>query len=212
MDPDASGIPFITSIANDIYDRVDKLATSLQKIPAILSTITKGFQQNLEKLNNNIESMLSETRGNRDLTLEAFSDSMTALSQYIREIKEDNKKELSNPEMKTVIEKLDEITNKLNSNYWDINILLIINSIHWLVDLLHGKRKSINIPKHVQMAYNLSKETSIPASHYEYTPTESTQTMQDSQDQRIFSKGRKPKTHDDQLAEIERRRKLFGKY
>jgi len=202
------GIPFVTSIANDIYDRVDKLATSLQKIPGILSTITKGFQQNLEKLNTNIESMLTETRSNRDLTLDAFSDSMTALSQQIKEIKVENQKELANPEMTVVIEKLDAITNKLKSSYWDVNILLIINSIHWIVDMLKGKRKSINIPKSVQRVLTLSKEAPVAISEETGEPVSAAQAGL--KDGPKFKGGRKPKTHDDHMAEIERRRKLFG--
>jgi len=204
------GIPFVTSIANDIYDRVDKLATSLQKIPGILSTITKGFQQNLEKLNSNIESMLSETRGNRDLTLDAFSDSMTALSQQIRNIKEESQKELANPEMKTVIEKLNEISTKLNSSYWDVNILLIVNSIHWLVDLLQGKRKSIQVPKFAQTALKMIKEEAAPISQETGEPVTAAQAGL--RDGPKFKGGRKPKTHDDHMAEIEKRRKLFGRY
>ena len=210
MDSDGGGIPFVTSIANDIYDRVDKLATSLQKIPGILSTITKGFQQNLEKLNNNIESMLSESRSNRDLTLDAFSDSMTALSQQIKEIKDESKKELENPDMKTILELLDKVTDKLNTSYWDINILLIVNSIHWLVDLIKHKRKSINMPHQVQMAFKMSKKAPVPITQEGGESVPAAQAPL--RDGPKFKGGRKPKTHDDHMAEIERRRKLFGRY
>ncbi|NHI91814.1 MAG: hypothetical protein EAX96_04875 [Candidatus Lokiarchaeota archaeon] len=212
-----SGIPFITSIANDIYDRVDKLANTLQKIPAILSKITEGFQENLNRLNENIENMLEESRGNRDLTLEAFSDSMTTLSQKIREIKNENEEIFRSGEIKETIEKLDDVSKKLASKYWDINIILIIHSIHWIVDLLKGKIKNINLPPQLQTAVPMRISTKQPILISTPSPQKAKEEREvidskESQDARAFAKGRRPKTHDEQLEEIERRKKLFGRY
>ena len=211
-----TGIPFITSIANDIYDRVDRLATTLQKFPAILSKISEGFQENLNKLNENIENMLEESRNNRDLTLEAFSDSMTTLSQKIRDIKDENEKTFQDPEMKVMIEKLDEVTKKLSLKYWDINTVLIIHSIHWILDILKGKVKSINVPYSARTSLQYQVPTGPPpkgsiASQRAEQEREHLDSKE-SQDARAFAKGRRPKTHDDHMKEIERRRKLFGRY
>ena len=154
--------------------------------------------------------MLSESRSNRDLTLDAFSDSMTALSQQIKEIKDESKKELENPDMRSIVELLDKVTDKLNTSYWDINILLIVNSIHWLVDLIKHKRKSINVPHQVQMAFKMSKKAPVPITQEGGESVPAAQAPL--RDGPKFKGGRKPKTHDDHMAEIERRRKLFGRY
>ena len=209
-----TGIPFITSIANDIYDRVDKLASTLQKFPAILSKISEGFQENLNKLNENIENMLEESRNNRDLTLEAFSDSMTTLSQRIKEMKDDNEKTFEDPEMKIMIEKLDDVTKKLSTKYWDINTMLIIHSIHWILDILKGKAKNISVPYSARRALQVP----LPAGTKGSVTAERAERerehlgSKESQDARAFSKGVRKKTHDDHMKDIERRRKLFGRY
>ncbi|MHA1786476.1 MAG: hypothetical protein ACTSVY_00080 [Candidatus Helarchaeota archaeon] len=214
-----TGIPFITSIANDIYDRVDKLATTLQKIPGILSKITEGFQENLDRLNHNIDEMLKESKSNRDLTLDAFGNSLSTLSQKIKEIKEENEKNFKDPQMKELIERLDKIATKLSTSYWDINIILIVNSIHWIVDILKGNLKRVDVPAHARTALRTfgnvpSSKAAKPVTLSSIKAEEERAVLdsKESQDARAFSHGKRVKTHDDHMKEIERRRKLFGKY
>lgn len=208
-------IPFITSVVNDIYEKVNELQDSIQKLGTIFEKINDAINQTVEKLSKNMSEMLEETRMNRDLSLEAFSDSMNALLTQIKEIQEEKGKSTNFGEMESTISRLDELSNKLSEKYWDIQLMLTTSNLHTLVDILKGDTKVINVlvPSQLQPISQLTPSSKPTSESPSAQPTSTT-----ASDDEIFAKspkfkgGRKVKTHDDRLEEMKRKKKLFGKY
>ena len=80
-------LPIITRISTDVYERVDKVSFKIEELKNTLLKITKSFNDNMTRISNDVEEMVTETRMNRELTLEAFADSINALIEQIQEMK-----------------------------------------------------------------------------------------------------------------------------
>ncbi|MHA1379379.1 MAG: hypothetical protein ACTSRG_13445 [Candidatus Helarchaeota archaeon] len=208
-------IPFITTVVNDIYDKINGLQESLKKVGTIFVKMNDNFKETAENIGKSVTEMLEESRMNRDLALEAFSDSMNALLTKIQEIQDEKGKATKKGEMESILNRLDDLSNKLNEKYWDIQLMLTTSNLHTLIDILKGESKVINVLMPAQATptpqiITSPKPALVPA------PTKTAATTEAKED--IFAKspkfkgGRKVKTHDDRLEEMKRKKKLFGKY
>ncbi|MHA1298374.1 MAG: hypothetical protein ACTSO9_02905 [Candidatus Helarchaeota archaeon] len=202
-------LPFITTVVNDIYEKISELQTSLEKVGSIFIKINKNFIENTKNLSENLSEMLNETRMNRDLALEAFSDSMNALLAKIQEIQDEKSKIENIEEMQSLISKLDSLSEKLSQKYWDIQMMLTVSNLHTLIDILKGNPKVIHIPSAIPSPPS-PQVVPPPTSSEAATQPQPTATTLSKGPQ--FKAGRKVKTHDDRLEEMRRKKKLFGKY
>lgn len=209
-------LPFITTVANDIYEKVNRITDSFEKMDSMLNTMSETFQENLKKLSDNITSMLEETQMNRDLALEAFSDSMNAMLKQITQIQEESLTTKKGSKMKAILSKLEEISNKVFDKYWDLQVMSTVSNLHSLVDVLKGNTTIINIQSPTPVPMQpvpqkiISPEPFMTAAPIKSEPT--TAAEEEPTKGPKFKDGRKVKTHDDRLKEMERKKKLFGKY
>ncbi|NVM04714.1 MAG: hypothetical protein HWN67_20505 [Candidatus Helarchaeota archaeon] len=215
-------LPFITTVVNDIYEKVGNLTVSFENLNEMIGNITKNFDDNMNKLSKDVEDVLEETRMNRDLTLEAFSDSMNAFLAKIKEIQEESEKTYEGSEMGTILSRLDTISNKIYDKYWDIQMSCTVSNLHSLVDVLKGNPNIVRIQvpvaqqvqpitPRVQAAAPLSAP--VPSIKPAPTQPEAEPAKKD-----VFAKspkykgGRKLKTHEDRMKEAKKKKRLFGKY
>ena len=207
-------IPFITSVVNDIYEKISELNESVEKVGVIFEKISENFQKSVENIAGNIKELLKESGMNRDLALEAFSDSMNALLTKIQEVQEENEKNINIGELKSITGNLSELSEKFETKFWDIQMMLTVSNLHSLVDVLKSTPKIFNVPTPTTLQPAIKAAIPLQA----VIPPPPTQEGEEEPKEDIFAKspkfkaGRKVKTHDDRLKEIERKKKLFGKY
>ncbi len=216
-------LPFITTVVNDIYEKVGNLSDSFNKLNEIIGNITKNFEDSINKLSKDVDEILEETRMNRDLTLEAFSDSMNAFLAKIKEIQDESNKTYEGSEMGTILSRLDRISNKIFDKYWDIQMSCTVSNLHVLVDLLKGNpniiRVQVPVVQQVQPItprVQAAAPLSAPVPSIAPPPTKPEAQPEGKVD--VFAKspkfkgGRKLKTHEDRMEEMKKKKKLFGRY
>ncbi len=209
-------LPFITTVVNDIYEKISGLQASMEKLGGIMTQINDNFKNSCESIIENINEMLEETRMNRDLALEAFSDSMNALLTRIQEIQDEKEKTTDQGEMKSLLSSMEMVAKSLNEKYWDIQMMVATSNLHSLVDILRGNTQIIQVPVQVTQPIPTPKasraikaEAAVPVKPQ---PTEELDKKDVFAKSPKFKDGRKKKTHEDVLKEMERKKKLFGKY
>ena len=214
-------LPFITTVVNDIYEKVGALSDSFNKLNEIIGNITMNFEESINKLEKNTDEILDETRMNRDLTLEAFSDSMNAFLTKIKEIQEESEKTYEGSQMADIITRLDKISNKLLDKYWDIQMSFTISNLHSLVDILKGNtnvvRVEVPVTQYAQpITSRVQPAAPLSAPVPSIAPATTKPEAKPSEKVDVFAKspqfkgGRKVKTHEDRMEEMKRRKKLFG--
>jgi hypothetical protein len=216
-------LPFITTVVNDIYEKVGNLSNQFDKLNEIIGNITKNFEESINNLSKDVDEILEETRMNRDLTLEAFSDSMNAFLTKIKEIQDESKKTYEESDMGTILSRLDRISNKIFDKYWDIQMSCTVSNLHALVDLLKGNPNIIRVQVPVvQQVQPITPRVQAAAPLSAPVPTVKPASAKPEAEPEgkldVFAKspkfkgGRKVKTHEDRMEEMKRKKKLFGKY
>jgi hypothetical protein len=217
--PDTSGasfLPFVTSVTTDIYDRVDKLGKALDTIKSLAEDTLGKMSENLQTISLNIEDLIQQGEMNKQMTLEAFADSMNTLAQEIRTIRNENIELLQSPQTQQMIEAVNITANKLEARMYDIQIAFLINGIHALVNAIKAG-KVIGIP--VPVVGATAPSTPAPAAAKPelaapmQTLASSPASAADKEGQKAyFGKGVRKKTHDEIMEEKKKKERLFGQY
>ncbi|HUY00283.1 MAG TPA: hypothetical protein VMV49_12050 [Candidatus Deferrimicrobium sp.] len=216
---DSSGgsfLPFVTSVTTDIYDRIDKLAKSLDTIKTLTEDTLVKINENLKSSSEAIDDLIQQGEMNKQMTLEAFADSMNTLAQEIRKIRNENIELLQNPKTQQMIDAVNITANKLEVSMYDIQIAFLINGIHALINATKsGKIIGIPVPVAGASAPNIpaaaasTQELAAPMPTLSGTSTSATE--KDAQ-KSYFGKGVRKKTHDEIMEEKRKKERLFGTY
>ena len=211
--PGASFLPFVTSITTDIYGRIEKITKSLEEVKTSIAESINNTNENMRTIVKKIEEMVEQGEMNKKTILESFSESMNALIQQIRIIRNENIAAFAgNPETPQLIESINLTANQLNSRLYDIQIAFLINGIHTLITAIKtGKVVGIPIPvkggsvsplmSSKQGAEKVELAAPIPALA---SGAEKQKTS--------FGKGVRKKTHDEIMEEKRKQKEMFGKY
>ncbi|MDD1778718.1 MAG: hypothetical protein LUQ65_11180 [Candidatus Helarchaeota archaeon] len=211
---DASFLPFVTSITTDIYERIEKIAKSIEDVKTsvngAITTITDNFNGIVKK----IEEMVEQGDMNKNMILESFSDSMNTLVQQIKTIRNENIKTFSGPQTQQLIEAASLTANQLESQFYDIQIAFLVNGIHALITAIKaGKVVGIPVPVGggAVAAPAAAKHAGEKAELAAPVPTLAAEATEGDK-RTFFGKGVRKKTHDEIMEEKKKQEKLYGKY
>ena len=211
--PGGSFLPFMTSVTTDIYERIDKLSQSMATVTDTLKVIIVDIKDNFENIAKNVGEMLEQGEMNRDMTLEAFSDSMNTLIHQIKTIRNETLQGLQSPQTKAMMNTVSDTANLIEARMYDIQIAFLINGIHALINAIKsGKVYGIPVAVRglaapVPQAQTPSQELGAPI------PAISAAQPTDKKKRKpMFGKGAHKKTHDEIMEEKRKKDAIFRKY
>ncbi|NVM53030.1 MAG: hypothetical protein HWN66_04960 [Candidatus Helarchaeota archaeon] len=211
--PDSSGgsfLPFVTSVTTDIYERIEKLSLSLNSIKDSLKELITDIQENLKKVSENIEDMIQQGEMNKQMTLEAFADSMNTLVQQIRSIGNENIQAFQSTETQQMIANANNTALMLETRMYDIQISFLINGIHALMNAIKtGKVVGVPVPSAGAASTRSPSQEGLAAP---IPALESTTTAKGQKKKHFFGKGARKKTHDEIMEEKKKKEAIFRKY
>ncbi len=212
--PGASFIPFMTSVTTDIYERIDKVAQTLETVKQAINESLNGIKESLEKIAKSMDEMIEQSEMNKEMTLQAFADTTNNLIEQIRVIRNEQIEGLKSSETQEVIESVSKTATLLESRMYDIQIALLINGVHALVNAIKtGKVVGIPVPVKEQSTAKAPKSEAkkpdlaapVPTLSPAAAPTDATK-------KHFYGRGVRKKTHDEIMAEKKKKEQLFGKY
>ena len=210
----ASFLPFVTSVTTDIYERIDKIARSLDTVTGLIQNVVSQINENLKKSADGIEDLIQQGEMNKQMTLEAFADSMNTLAKEIRTIRNENIEALQSVQTQELINAITLTATNLESRMYDIQTAFLINGIHALINAIKTGRV-IGIPVPVRGAV-ASGAARVEAAQDELAaPMPSLSATEESghtEKRAFFGKGARKKTHDEIMEEKRKKERLFGKY
>ncbi len=210
----ASFIPFITSVTTDIYSRIDKIAQSLSGIQNSMAEVFGGIKLNLEEIVRKINELIEESEMNKEMTLSAFADTTNNLIQQIRIIRNEQIQGLAGPQMKEMIDSLSQTANLLESRMYDIQIAILVNGLHALMNGIKAGRV-VGIPVAVASPTVAAPAIAAgqPVAPELAAPVPTLSASEESDDKKsFFGKGVRKKTHDEIMEEKRKKDALFSKY
>ncbi len=208
----ASFLPFVTSITTDIYERINQLNQALEQIKGILKELIIDIKDNLSKVSANVGQMIEQGEMNKQMTLEAFADTTNNLIQQIRSIRNEQLRELQGPQMQQTIEMINKTANILDQRMYDIQIAILINGIHALMNAIKAG-KVVGVPVPSKMPVPTPAKTETPkAGLAAPIPTIAASTEGTEADKKFFGRGAKKKTHDEIMEEKRKKDKMYGQF
>ncbi|MHA1263742.1 MAG: hypothetical protein ACTSRS_00760 [Candidatus Helarchaeota archaeon] len=207
-------LPFMTSVTTDIYDRIEKLSQSLTKVQETLQQLVMNIGQNLDKITENIKEMIEQGEMNKEMTLEAFADTMNTLVQQIKTIRNETIQGLKSTQTEGMIKAVSDTANLLESRMYDIQIAFLINGIHALINAIKAGRV-VGIPTPIY-----AKTSAIPspagAKAADKPLGAPIPTLADDsavqKKKSFYGKGVRKKTHDEIMEEKRKKDAMFRKY
>jgi hypothetical protein len=212
----ASFLPFMTSVTTDIYDRIEKLSQSLNGVQEVIQGLIKNLGQNLDKITGNIKEMIEQGEMNKEMTLEAFADTMNTLVQQIKNIRNETVQSLASTQTAGMVKTVSDTANILESRMYEIQIAFLINGLHALMNAIKAG-KVVGIPTPVltrlpvaQAAPADNKDAGLGAP----VPTLAAEAEADAKDEKksFFGKGVRKKTHDEIMEEKRKKDAMFRRY
>jgi len=211
----ASFLPFVTSITTDIYERIEKIAKSIEDVKTSVNGAITIITDNFNGLVKKIEEMIEQGDMNKNMILESFSESMIALVQQIKVIRNENIKIFMGPQTQQLIEAASLTANQLESRLYDIQIAFLVNGIHALITAIKAG-KVVGIPVPVRglsvAAPSAVKYAGERAELAAPVPTLTAEAADPDKQKTFFAKGARKKTHEEIMEEKKNREKLYGKY
>ncbi len=212
--PGGSFLPFMTSVTTDIYERIEKLSQTLASVTNAVREIIVDIKDNFGKISTNVKEMLEQGEMNRDMTLEAFADTMNNLINQIKKIRNETLQGLQSPQTKAMIDNVSNTANLLETRMYDIQTAFLINGIHALMNAIKsGKVYGIPVPTRGVMA-PMPAQAQAPTQALEApVPALSVAASADAKGKKtFFGKGAHKKTHDEIMEEKRKKEAMFRKY
>lgn len=211
--PGGSFLPFMTSVTTDIYERIEKVSHSLNNVGNLIKKLMDDLEGNLAKISTNIGELIEQGEMNKQMTLEAFADSMNTLIQQIRSVRDENIAGFQSAQTQQMIKAANDTANLLESRMYDIQISFLINGVHALMNAIKaGKVVGIPVPVRgvaVPMpAAGQGAGTALAAP----IPAVSAAPSEKPKKTAFFGKGSRHKTHDEIMEEKRKKDKLFGRF
>ncbi|MFX1297318.1 MAG: hypothetical protein ACFFD2_20995 [Promethearchaeota archaeon] len=213
MNPPPSGssgadfLPFMTSVTTDIYARIDKLNQAIENVKSMLNDMIIDMKEYLSKIADRVNEMIEQGEMNKQMTLEAFADTTNNLIDQIKIIRNEQVEGLQSTQTQEMLRVVNDTANLLEQRMYDIQIAILINGIHALVNAIKtGNVIGIPVPiQSVSGANQVKSEAPVPS----LLATDGTQ---DPQKTHFFGKGARKKTHEEIMEEKKKKDKLFGTY
>ncbi len=213
--PGGSFLPFMTSVTTDIYGRIEKLSQSLDQIFSSVREMINGMKENLTNISKNIQEMIEQGEMNKQMTLEAFADSMNTLVQQIRKARDENIEILKNTQTQQIIRDVNNTALLLESRMYDIQIAFMINGIYALINAIKAG-KVVGIPVPMMNVAVPSPQTGTGPSPQVAAPiptlADDTSTEESEDKKTFFGKGVRKKTHDEIMEEKRKKDAMFRKF
>ena len=206
--PGASFLPFVTSITTDIYERIERITKSLEEVKTSMEESMNSLNENMGTMIKKIQELIEQGEMNKTTILDSFSESMNALIQQIKTIRNENINAFAEPETQQLIESASRTANQLNSRLYDIQIAFLVNGIHALITAIKTG-KVVGIPIPVKGGALSSKEADEKAELAAPVPSLGADAEKGKAG---YGKGVRKKTHDEIMEEKRKQSKLYGTY
>ena len=210
----AGFLPFMTSVTTDIYARIDKLNQVIENVKSMLNDMIIDMKENLSKIADRVNEMIEQGEMNKQMTLEAFADTTNNLIDQIKIIRNEQVEGLQSTKTQEMIRVVNNTANLLEQRMYDIQIAILINGIHALVNAIKTGNV-VGIPVPIQSVSGANQVKSEPLKQKLQAPVPSflaTDGTQDPQKSHFFGKGARKKTHEEIMEEKKKKDKLFGTY
>ncbi|MHA1144098.1 MAG: hypothetical protein ACTSRW_05115 [Candidatus Helarchaeota archaeon] len=212
-----SGISFITAVANDIYEKVNGVIESFEKVGEILPNIMQEINDNMTALSSSIGQMIEETNQNRNLTKDMFSELTEKVINQIQQIQDKKEAELDEKGLKETVQVLQNVSKNLNDKVFDIQYALIIAGIHTIVDVLKGliqAQPTQQVQPASEESIVFSDKAPIPVSASETGKLAPKKPAKRKKGRRAPGKPTQKTvgSHEDELEKMRRKKRLFGNY
>lgn len=205
--PGGSFLPFMTSVTTDIYERIEKLTHSLSEIGELIKNTILGIEENFNKIVKSIQEMVEQGEMNKEMTLQAFADSMNTLIQQIRSIRDENIRGFQNAQTQQMIDAANNTALMLEARMSDIQIAFLISGLHALMNAIKtGKVVGIPVPTAGAPAPAASQAGGAQIA----APIPSMKAKGEKKS--FFGKGARKKTHDEIMEEKRKKDAMFRKF
>lgn len=211
----ASFLPFMTSVTTDIYERIEKLSQSLNGLQEIIQGLVKNIGANLDTITERIKEMIEQGEMNKEMTLEAFADTMNTLVQQIKNIRNETLEALISTQTEGMVKAVSDTANRLDACMYEIQIAFLINGIHALMNAVKAGRV-VGIPTPVRVPGPAPSSSDMQkGAHLELgapVPSISATSESETDSKSFFGKGVRKKTHDEIMEEKKKKDAMFRQY